>query len=74
MHSADHQHMGKPRAPVGCAQFLGEMGAVARDHGGQHARRAGGHPLPQGGAQPLLSRAVRARKEVLCPSSAKPFS
>ena len=46
--------MGKPRAPVGCAQLLREMGAVARDHGGQHARRAGGHPLPQGGAQPFL--------------------
>lgn len=46
--------MGKPRAPVGCAQLLGEMGAVACNHGGQHARRAGGHPLPQGGAQPLL--------------------
>ena len=54
VHSADHQHMGKPRAPVGRAQLLGEMGAVARNHGGQHARRAGGHPLPQGGAQPLL--------------------
>ena len=54
MHSADHQHMGEPRAPVGRAEGRRKMGTVPGDHGRQHPGRPGGHPLPQGSAEPLL--------------------
>ena len=54
MHSADHQHMGKTRRPVGTAKVFGQMSAVTQHHGRQHSRRALCHPLAQSPAQPLL--------------------
>ena len=37
VHSADHQHMGKPCAPVGAAQLCRKPAAVSHRHSCQHA-------------------------------------
>ena len=57
MHSADHQHMGKPGAPVGTAQFGRQMSAVAHRHSGQYSAGAAVHPAAQRAAQSLLQAA-----------------
>ena len=67
MHSADHQHMGKTRRPVGTAKVFGQMSAVTQHHGRQHPRRALCHPLRRAALSRLWSRAVLARKLSLGP-------
>ena len=54
MHAADHQHMGKPCAPVGAAQLRRKPAAVAHRHGSQHAAGVPVHLPAQALAQFLL--------------------
>ena len=62
MHAADHQHMGKPRAPVGAAQLRRKPAAVAHRHGSQHAAGVPVHLQAQALAEFLL-QAVGAGTE-----------
>ena len=62
MHAADHQHMGKPRAPVGTAQLCRKPAAVSHRHGSQHAAGVPVHGTAQALAQFLL-QAVGAGTE-----------
>ena len=62
MHAADHQHMGKPRAPVGAAQLCRKPAAVSHRHGSQHAAGVPVHGTAQALAQFLL-QAVGAGAE-----------
>ena len=62
MHAADHQHMGKPRAPVGAAQLCRKPAAVSHRHGSQHAAGVPVHGTAQALAQFLL-QAVGAGTE-----------
>ena len=62
MHAADHQHMGKPRTPVGAAQLRRKPAAVAHRHGSQHAAGVPVHGTAQALAQFLL-QAVGAGTE-----------
>ena len=62
MHAADHQHMGKPCAPVGTAQLRRKPAAVAHRHSRQHAAGVPVHLPAQALAQFLL-QAVGAGAE-----------
>ena len=52
--AAHHQHMGKPRAPVGAAESRSQMAPVAHHHRGQNAAGVFGHAFSQGAAQRRL--------------------
>ena len=52
--AAHHQHMGKPRAPVGTAESRSQMAPVAHHHCGQNAAGVFGHAFSQGAAQRRL--------------------
>ena len=62
MHTADHQHMGKPCAPVGAAQLRRKPAAVAHRHGSQYTAGVPVHGTAQALAQFLL-QAVGAGTE-----------
>ncbi len=72
MHSADHQHMGKPRAPVGVRsseRWVRSPTMAASTPAGPDAIPAAGRALSR-----FWSGPSGRGSEVLCPSSAKPFS
>ena len=54
MEAAHHQHMGKPRAPVGTAESRSQMAPVSHHHRGQNAAGVFGHAFSQGAAQRRL--------------------
>ena len=54
VHSADHQHMGKPCTPVGAAQICRKIIPVAHGHRRQHTAGGAVHAAAQGCAEPLL--------------------
>ena len=62
VHAADHQHMGKPCAPVGAAQLCRKPAAVSHRHSCQHAAGVPVHDPAQALAQFLL-QAVGAGTE-----------
>ena len=62
VHAADHQHMGKPCAPVGAAQLRRKPAAVSHRHGSQHTAGVPVHGTAQTLAQFLL-QAVGAGTE-----------
>ena len=72
MEAAHHQHMGKPRAPVGTAKSRSQMAPVAHHHRGQNAAGVFGHTFSQGAAQRRLEPSRPGSEALALPKTKHP--